>query len=89
MLTFNVIGVETANADRASICQIGIVHVRAGNVEEQRESLVNPEDWFDPWSVSFHGIAEHKVRNSLTLADLRDELRSRLRSPVLGKPRLI
>lgn len=83
MLTFNVIGVETANADRASICQIGIVHVRAGNVEEQWESLVNPEDWFDPWSVSFHGIAEHKVRNSLTLADLRDELRSRLRSPVL------
>ena len=28
MLTFNAIDVETANADRASICQIGIVHVQ-------------------------------------------------------------
>ena len=34
MLTFNAIDVETANADRASICQIGIVHVRDGEIED-------------------------------------------------------
>ena len=83
MLTFTVIDVETANADRASICQIGIIHVREGNIEDQWETLVNPEDWFDPWNVSFHGIDEHMVRNSPTLPDLRGELRSRLRSSVL------
>ena len=83
MLTFIVIDVETANADRASICQIGIIHVREGNIEDQWETLVNPEDWFDPWNVSFHGIDEHMVRNSPTLPDLRGELRSRLRSSVL------
>lgn len=83
MLTFNVIDVETANADRASICQIGIIHVREGNIEDQWETLVNPGDWFDPWNVSFHGIDEHMVRNSPTLPDLRGELRARLRSSVL------
>ena len=52
MLTFNSIDVETANADRASICQIGIVHVRDGEIEDQWQTLINPEDWFDPW----HGM---------------------------------
>ena len=49
MLTFNSIDVETANADRASICQIGIVRVRDGKIQDQWQTLVNPEDWFDPW----------------------------------------
>ena len=83
MMTFNVIDVETANADRASICQIGIIHVRDGNIDDQWETLVNPEDWFDPWNVSFHGIDEHMVTNSPALPDLFGELCSRLRNSVL------
>ena len=62
MVTFNAIDVETANADRASICQIGIVHVRGGRVVDRWQTLVNPEDWFDPWNVSIHGIDERDVR---------------------------
>ncbi len=83
MLTFNAIDVETANADRASICQIGIVHVRDGKVEDKWQSLVNPEDWFDPWNVEIHGIDEEDVRYSPTLPEIRDELRSRLRGSIL------
>ena len=64
MLTFNSIDVETANADRASICQIGIVHVREGVIEDRWQTLVNPEDWFDPWNVSIHGIDETDVVGS-------------------------
>lgn len=44
MMTFNVIDVGTANADRASICQIGIAHVRGGKVVDHWQTLVNPED---------------------------------------------
>ena len=83
MLTFNSIDVETANADRASICQIGIVHVRDGQIEDRWQTLVNPEDWFDPWNTSIHGIRETDVRNSPTLPEVRDELRARLRGSVL------
>ena len=83
MVTFNAIDVETANADRASICQIGIVHVRDGVVVDRWQTLVNPEDWFDPWNVSIHGIDERGVRKSPTLPEIRDELRQQLRGSVL------
>ncbi len=83
MVTFNSIDVETANADRASICQIGIVHIRDGQIEDQWQTLVNPEDWFDPWNISLHGIDESTVSHSPTLSDVRDELRVRLRETVL------
>ena len=83
MLTFNSIDVETANADRASICQIGIVHVRDGEIEDQWQTLVNPEDWFDPWNVSIHGIDKNDVRRSPKLPELRGELCARLRGSIL------
>ena len=83
MLTFNSIDVETANADRASICQIGIIHVRNGEITDRWKTLVNPEDWFDPWNVGIHGIDEANVRNSPPLPAVCDELRSRLRGSVL------
>lgn len=83
MATFNAIDVETANADRASICQIGIVQVRDGEIRDRWQSLINPEDWFDGLNVSIHGIDERKVRNSPILPGVRDELRKRLRGSVV------
>lgn len=83
MRTFNAIDVETANADRASICQIGIVHVRNGHIEDEWQTLIDPEGWFDPWNVAIHGIRENDVRDSPTLPQVRAELRSRLRGSVL------
>ena len=83
MKTFNCIDVETANADRASICQIGIVHVREGEIRDQWQTLINPDDWFDPWNIRIHGIDETSVRYSPTLPEVRDELRRRLRGSVL------
>ncbi|MDE0269167.1 MAG: exonuclease domain-containing protein [Acidimicrobiaceae bacterium] len=83
MLTFNSIDVETANADRSSICQIGVVHVQDGEIKDQWETLINPEDWFDPLNISIHGIDEKDTRNSPTLPDVRNELRRRLRGSVL------
>ncbi len=51
-LAFNTIDVETANANRASICQIGIVHVRDGEVKRSVANSINPKDWFDPWNIA-------------------------------------
>lgn len=83
MLTFDVIDVETANADRESICQIGVVHVREGEVVDEWKTLVNPEDWFDPFNISIHGIRECDVQNSPTIPKVYGELCSRLRDSVL------
>ena len=78
-LTFNAIDVETANCDRASICQIGIVHVVDGEIHDNWKTNINPEDWFDPRIVDIHGITEDMVANSPTMPEIRDELRQRLR----------
>lgn len=83
MLTFNSIVVETANADRASICQIGIIHVHDGKIRDQWKTLIDPEDRFDPWNIEIHRIDEASVKGSPTLPEVRDELRRRLRGSVL------
>ena len=83
MLTFNAIDVETANANRASICQIGIVSVREGEIAEYWQSLVDPEDWFDPFNVHIHGIGRNDVKGCPTLPQVHDELRRRLQRSVL------
>ena len=80
---FDAIDVETANADRSTICQIGIVHVRDGQIRDRWVSLVDPEDWFDDWNVDIHGISEETVRGAPTLPELHGELRDRLGAPVV------
>ena len=82
-LTFNGIDVETANSNRSSICQIGIVHVVEGKIVDTWQTLVNPEDWFDPMNVSIHRITERDVRESPTMPEIRQELRRRLRGQIL------
>ena len=81
--TFNVVDVETANPDCASICQIGIVHVSEGKIVDKWETLVNPEDDFDEFNISVHGINAEMTENSPTLPQIRDELRKRLKGSIL------
>lgn len=82
-LTFNAIDVETANVDYSSICQVGIVHVVQGNIVDEWQTLVDPEDWFDEYNVGIHGITEEDVEGSPTMPEIRDELRKRLRGSIL------
>ncbi len=81
--TFNAIDVETANADRSTICQIGIAHIRDGVVVDTWKSLINPEDDFDWWNIEIHGITEEVTQDAPTLPEVRDELRSRLLGSIL------
>ena len=82
-LTFNAIDVETANADPSSICQIGIVQVRAGRIAKCVSTLVNPEMAFNCFNVSLHGISEHTVRHSETLLQIHQKMRSLLGGTVV------
>jgi DNA polymerase-3 subunit epsilon len=80
---FVAVDVETANADLASICQIGIVRFDLTGAIDEWQSLVNPEDFFDPLNVSIHGITEVNVRNAPRLPDLCDYLRQALAGKVV------
>jgi DNA polymerase-3 subunit epsilon len=65
-MDFGIIDVETANADLASICQVGIASFRDGTLADSWVSLVNPEDEFSPINVSIHGIDENRVKDAPT-----------------------
>ena len=82
-LTFNAIDVETANADPASVCQIGIVSIRDGVVKRQLSVLVDPEAEFNDFNVRLHGIDHNAVRGSEALPNLEARLRRILEETVL------
>lgn len=54
---FIAIDFETATANPASICEVGICVVRDGQVQETRSWLVRPEDnRYSYWNMRIHGI---------------------------------
>jgi hypothetical protein len=65
---FIALDVETANANFASICSIGLVHFRAGQVFKSLTILIDPEDHFDPINVSIHGIRPEDIAGKPTMA---------------------
>jgi len=82
--SFVALDVETANADLASICQIGIVFFHDGEITESWSSLVNPEDFFDPVNVSIHGIDEHAVRGAPRFPEVAARLSMALQQAVVA-----
>lgn len=78
-MNFVAIDVETANADMASICQIGLAVFENGVLKDEWKTYVDPEDYFDPINVDIHGINETKVRGAPNFPALSDTLNSYLR----------
>ncbi len=81
-MEFIAIDVETANPDMASICQIGIAKFSNGELFEQWESLINPEDYFDGINIDIHGIDEDDVVDSPTFPEIFDKLNAYLKDNV-------
>ncbi|NLE39330.1 MAG: transposase [Pirellulaceae bacterium] len=77
-MCFVAIDVETANADMASICQIGLVVCEGGRLSDEWKTYVDPEDYFDGLNVSIHGIDESVVNGAPTFVELTDTLHSYL-----------
>ncbi|ABE61226.1 Exonuclease [Nitrobacter hamburgensis X14] len=80
---FIVLDVETANADYASICQIGLVEVVAGEVVSQEAILVNPDDYFDGFNTSIHGITADHVCGAPLFHEVHAALSQRLSGSII------
>jgi DNA polymerase-3 subunit epsilon len=83
MPDFAVIDMETANADLASICQIGIAVFRDHQLCETFKSLVNPCDYFSPVNVQIHGIDEEQVQDAPVWREIYPEILARLEAGVV------
>jgi DNA polymerase III subunit epsilon len=82
-MNFVAIDVETANADMASICQIGLVKCENGTLSDEWKTYVDPEDYFDGINISIHGIDEVTVKGSPTFPEVANKLWSYLESKIV------
>lgn len=57
MKDFVAIDFETANGRRSSVCSVGIVIVRGGQVVDRFYSLIQPvPNYYNRWTTAVHGL---------------------------------
>ena len=57
MKDFAAIDFETANEQRSSVCSVGVVVVRDGEIAERFYSLIRPEpEYYTYWTTRIHGL---------------------------------
>ncbi len=71
---------ETANNERPSPCSIGIYlkELFANEPIINKEILINPEDYFDDFNITIHGITEEMVENAPKFPEIMRYLNSLL-----------
>src|SRR5690625_2657037 len=77
-MRFIAMDVETANADMASICSVGLASFENGALVEEWYSLIDPSDHFSSINVSIHGITQADVRGAPTFNTAMREIERRL-----------
>ncbi|MDR2969869.1 MAG: 3'-5' exonuclease [Tannerellaceae bacterium] len=65
MKDFAAIDFETANGERSSICSVGLVIVREGDISGTYYSLIKPEpDYYHYRNIMVHGIRPEDTENA-------------------------
>jgi DNA polymerase-3 subunit epsilon len=64
MKNFAAIDFETANHSMSSVCSVGVVIVRNGQIVEKYYSLIRPEpEWYLYWHTRVHGLTAADTAN--------------------------
>lgn len=69
---FVAVDVETACRRVSSICQIGIVGFRAGDIAFEYETLIDPRDYFSSFNTRIHGISADHVAGKPCFGELHE-----------------
>lgn len=65
MKDFAAIDFETANECRSSVCSVGVVIVREGNIVDSFYSLIHPEPEYYQWFCQqVHGLTEEDTEDA-------------------------
>ena len=75
-MTFTAIDFETANNERTSACQIGIVVIKDSRIIEEFVSFIKPvPNYFFSWFTDdIHGISKETVANAPTFPELWEKI---------------
>lgn len=82
-MNFVAIDVETACADRSSICQIGIAVFQQGRMVRCDGLLIDPETEFSTFNSNLHGILPQHVAGAPTWKMIYPTLRELLSNRIL------
>jgi DNA polymerase-3 subunit epsilon len=65
MIDFAAIDFETANQERSSVCSVGVVIVRGGEIADRIYRLIRPEpEWYSYWNTRVHGLRVADTANA-------------------------
>ncbi|MDO4771760.1 3'-5' exonuclease [Porphyromonas sp.] len=65
MNNFAAIDFETANAQRSSVCSVGVVIVNEGKIVDKFYSLIHPEPgYYAYWNTRVHGLTQESTCNA-------------------------
>ncbi|MBQ8501444.1 MAG: 3'-5' exonuclease [Bacteroides sp.] len=83
MKDFAAIDFETANRERTSVCSVGVVIVRDGEIVNSFYSLIHPEpNYYSYWCTQVHGI----TRSDTETAPLFPTVWNRIEPLIEGLP---
>lgn len=65
MKDFVAIDFETANNERTSVCSVGVIIVRNGEIVDSFYSLIQPEpNYYNYWCTQVHGLTEEDTEDA-------------------------
>jgi DNA polymerase-3 subunit epsilon len=71
MNDFAAIDFETANYNPSSVCSVGIVIVRNGQIVEKIYRLIRPEpEWYSYWNTQIHGLTAEDTQNAPVFSEV-------------------
>ena len=79
MLNFAAIDFETANNQPTSVCSVGVVIVRNGQITDTYYSLIQPEpNYYLYWNTRVHGLTRVDTEEARVFPDVWKEVASKI-----------
>lgn len=76
---FAAIDFETANCRRSSVCSVGVVIVRGGEIVDKFYSLIRPEpNYYTYWTTEVHGLTRADTDAARPFPEVWAEIEGRL-----------
>lgn len=79
MRDFAAIDFETANSRRSSVCSVGIVIVRGGEIVDRFYSLIQPSpNYYTEWTTEVHGLTREDTDGQPRFPEVWEQVCDRL-----------
>lgn len=75
MRDFAAIDFETANAERTSVCSVGVVIVRDGRIVGREYRLIHPyPNYYSRWTTAIHGLTRADTDTAASFPEVWAEI---------------